>query len=118
MDTNDTQIIKENEQLLNKHGWFFEIEENLSAENFETGCSINGELTISFLIEKIEEIKEEESDPVKYPDTETLLENYGYTAHCLSPFEVINNKTDDLFVGECANWLLSTLKERWRNTKN
>lgn len=118
MNDNNIQTLKENEQLLNKHGWFFEIEDKFSAENFETGCSINGELTVPFLIDKLEEIMEEEAEPIQYPSTETLLETYGYTAYCLSPFEIINNKTDALFTGECANWLISTLQEKWRKTKN
>lgn len=104
--------IENNEQLLNKHGWFFELEGNLSAKNTVTGCSIEGELTLLFLNDKLIELLED-SNSIKYPDEETLLENNGYTAICLSPLEVENTNNGEFHTGECALWLVSHLREKW-----
>ena len=110
--------LKETEQLLNKHGWFFELDGKLNAENIETGCHIEGENTLSFLVDTLEDILDsEQNENLKYPSDETLLEQNGYMVFCVSPLEVEHQQTKDFISGQCAHWLVSYLKEQWRKNR-
>lgn len=113
-----------NEQItfLNKHGWNAVYTNGiLEISNAETGCRFasafsNDDATL-FAIEKIKEISEETNTNQINPNLteEQILEGYGYSIICESPFELHDPK-NELITGECALWLKQTLIQRYKES--
>jgi hypothetical protein len=98
--------------LLEKEGWNCESLPSLIS-NEKTGCKISGNFVQTFLIQKIEELKEDmNSESTIYPTDEVLLKNEGMYVICESPFEIVDNN-ENMITGECAHWLIAKLKESY-----
>lgn len=108
--------------FLNQHGWNTSyVNDTLEISNKETGCKFNSplsnELAEMFALDKIEEIMESVDEyEVKTSLTDDqILDGYGYTIVCESPFE-ITDPQGSMITGECALWLKTTLIQKFKDS--
>lgn len=96
--------ISENDtNLLLKNYWKWGVKCQIPyVKNTKTGCIIESFYAIKFLIDKLEELKEEQF-PEPTRDFETVLEQMGYILVCESPLEIVDNN-GNYITGECALW--------------
>lgn len=94
-------------QLLSDNDWYVETDTQrvVFALNENTGCKVRGQHAHDFIVDKIEELKEDDSSCLTLEDRYQILQNKGYVIECESPLEIIDPNGDKI-TGECANFVL------------
>lgn len=107
------EITELHKLYLQQHGWLVkDTPYGYMIKNENTGCKISGQFVNQFVQELIKELIEEDnaqSNPL--PSTEQILQMNGYTMICESPLE-IQSPEQNMITGQCALWLVQTLKEK------
>lgn len=93
--------------MLSNNDWVIEHDTQrvIYARNKFTGCQIRGQHAHDFVLEKIKELKEEDSPSLSIEDRYKALESKGYVIECESPLELLDPNGDKI-TGECANFVI------------
>ncbi len=96
-------------QLLSDNDWYVETDTQrvVFALNEITGCQVRGQHAHDFIVDKIEELKEDDNSSLTLEDRYQMLQKKGYVIECESPLEIIDPNGDKI-TGECANFVLYT----------
>lgn len=112
------EITELHKKYLEKHGWLVKDSPyGYMIKNANTGCKISGVFVNQFVEELIAELLEDDnaqSNPL--PTDEQILEMNGYTVLCESPLE-IQSSHQNMITGQCAKWVLQTLKENMKTSQ-
>lgn len=115
---NKVALNQDDIDLLSRNEWHVEVDEQnypifATSTAFHGNSEMTGELTSLFVQEKLEEFREEENaiEQPSFDERIQIIEEKGYSVICESPLEILSPK-DELFTGECANFVLYTLTLR------
>lgn len=97
-------------QLLIDNHWSVEIKSKIvcSAKNDKTGCHITGKMAHDFILEKLEELKEDDAPQVSFAERITMIESLGYSVESESPL-AMTDPDGAKSSGECAIFILMSL---------